>query len=647
MKLPSSASFSHDGSGDHSHVRHKQSAGSGWTKSHGLEGDGLLTLLFHHLWKKNKSFQSCPGVKLPDTVVYEHNFPRAWYTYDFKNGEISKRSGRFLDTHHIFQSFSKTNGVNDICAQYLFTSEGEDGPATSVEFMTPKELAHFLNHRKVRPDGILQRFLPAADCNSQVQVIWSPRISLIQRRVNKCRMHDRNIPAYQRCVTYDGPAHYTEEGLCSERTKNQILRICSSIVDHFYSTEHKSISRFVLYFKVASIPKQAAADGHDTLWLLWASSLRIGSTVKYRHKMQRPLSLSPNMTADVSMERRGTVLADKLAEMDRLAQDLTVGVFATSSPARSRSRSPRRSRSPASPATSASDEVRRATRPRPSSALAGRSLGGKRGAERDPYRRPTSAASARVSSAHRRTTRKIPAPPATARASTRPSVSSPSDAKTLTPQPPGKKSPATAFIPNDPTVGAEDSVDGDEEWWSITPEISERYTDLKSKARSVHTFIDDLIYSLYSHILRKRTDPLFTRIPEHVRDVFLGFGEDKLALILAGVLRMVPYDAAAEVDFAVPEEYADGEEVWYAVCETTPPFGMQAIEAHAVLSKVVELETVELKKLAVERQQQRREALELESQDRALKTAKSRLEQPTQRKTGTGPRRSWRAQQPG
>ena len=62
----------------------RQHAGTAWTKSHQLEGDGLLTLLYHHLWKKNKSFQSCPGIKLPDTVVYEHNFPRAWYTYEFK-----------------------------------------------------------------------------------------------------------------------------------------------------------------------------------------------------------------------------------------------------------------------------------------------------------------------------------------------------------------------------------------------------------------------------------------------------------------------------------------------------------------------------------------------------------------------------------
>ena len=56
-----------------------------WLNSHQLEGDGLLHLLYHHLWKKNKQFQSCPGARIPDTVVYEHNFPRAWYRYEAKN----------------------------------------------------------------------------------------------------------------------------------------------------------------------------------------------------------------------------------------------------------------------------------------------------------------------------------------------------------------------------------------------------------------------------------------------------------------------------------------------------------------------------------------------------------------------------------
>ena len=99
-------------------------ASSSWS-SHQLEGDGLLPLLYHHLFKKNKQFQSCPGARIPDTVVYEHNFPRAWYRYEAKTQEIVKLSGRFLDTAHINHSFGQPVEGTNVVAKFLFTAEEE------------------------------------------------------------------------------------------------------------------------------------------------------------------------------------------------------------------------------------------------------------------------------------------------------------------------------------------------------------------------------------------------------------------------------------------------------------------------------------------------------------------------------------------
>lgn len=58
--------------------------------AHLLEGDGVITNLFYFLWKRIASdavasHGSHPNPALdlsfPSTVVFEHNYPKAWYTH--------------------------------------------------------------------------------------------------------------------------------------------------------------------------------------------------------------------------------------------------------------------------------------------------------------------------------------------------------------------------------------------------------------------------------------------------------------------------------------------------------------------------------------------------------------------------------------
>jgi hypothetical protein len=89
--------------------------------NHPLEGDGLNINLFHYLFKKNKNLESC-AVRIPDTVVYEHNFPTAWYY--FKDKELKKKFGKELETKAIFDEFMKNeeNG-HGIIATFLSKCE--------------------------------------------------------------------------------------------------------------------------------------------------------------------------------------------------------------------------------------------------------------------------------------------------------------------------------------------------------------------------------------------------------------------------------------------------------------------------------------------------------------------------------------------
>eukprot|EP01064_Diplonema_japonicum_P002910 TRINITY_DN1188_c4_g2_i1.p1 TRINITY_DN1188_c4_g2~~TRINITY_DN1188_c4_g2_i1.p1 ORF type:complete len:570 (+),score=105.78 TRINITY_DN1188_c4_g2_i1:49-1758(+) len=505
-----------------------------WTKTHQLEGDGMLPLLYHHLWKKNKSFQSCPGIKLPDTVVYEHNFPRAWYTYDFKNSEILKRAGRFLDTHHIYQAFSKTQGV-DICAQYLFTSEGENGCTTSVEFMNPKDLEYFLNLRKSRPDGILQKFLPTASCNSQIQVIWSPRVTLIQRRVNKNRICGRNISAYQRAVTYDGPTHLSDEGLCSGRTKNQILEICTSIVEHFSSTEHKSISRFVIYFKVSPIPKQAALDGHSAIWLLWASSLRIGDSNKRQTTQNfRPLNLSPNISTESETQEAtassrsletSQLIRDELEEVDHRQFVLSSDTFCSSR----------------SPPTSC--------------------------------RRPRSAGTHKPSRPHLVRPKQM------------------------------LQRKRSSMLKSTSPMPEEASEQLEEEWWKYCPETENAYEALKHDEQNSRDFVDETVYALYSHLLRKNSETFFVCVPDEIRKFFEDPTDlsDKLPILLSGVFGMAPYENIIGLYSPLPEEYTEKGNLWAINPEQVPPFGMQIGEAATLIDKLGTIKREQLKSVVMER----------------------------------------------
>lgn len=288
---------------------------------HPLETE-VLTALYHYLSKKNKHLESCPCVIVPQTIVYEHNFPTVWYQQT-ANKEFKKKSGKELETKAIMNEFTRnivmsrigatttTTGEQDpsasaattqppaqtadpnnpsaglasndqnvmmndnhhgIVAQFISQTEDEKTGEiiNNVEFLDVETLDDFLFKRKKRDKGILQQFItPKGPYNFVIQAIWSPHVTKIERRVNIHRITDRkNYTPYERAVTYEGPSHYSNEVFCAPHLEKEIKRVCSAIVDHFFSVEHKNITRMVLYFKV---------DPKNNLYLLWSSSIRIGN----------------------------------------------------------------------------------------------------------------------------------------------------------------------------------------------------------------------------------------------------------------------------------------------------------------------------------------------------------------------------------
>ena len=48
--------------------------------------------MYFYLWKKKvNTLSSDLNIKIPSTVVYEHNFPKGWYFWSDKKDEIERR----------------------------------------------------------------------------------------------------------------------------------------------------------------------------------------------------------------------------------------------------------------------------------------------------------------------------------------------------------------------------------------------------------------------------------------------------------------------------------------------------------------------------------------------------------------------------
>ncbi|CAM40174.1 conserved hypothetical protein [Leishmania braziliensis MHOM/BR/75/M2904] len=308
-----------------------------WVKQHPVEGDGLCAHLYQYLHKNVKGREhTMSAVLLPDTVVFDHNFPRAWYAYDSKNNEIVKRPGSMLDAQTMYTHFAESVKGFDVVAQFFHTSvnvEEEwkavltplqlkthacaDQQLTYVEFFTADALHSFLFDQKRKPDGVLQKFIiPKGEGSSrhnfQLQVIWTPYITTVYRRTNRCRLTDYVVPLANRAATFDGAPYLSEETLVADETKKHAMQLCESIADHFYATEKKRLSRLILYVKT---------DDQNRTWVLWSSCIRVAPDAMNPTLLRVPMCL--NMRTEV-LNNGGSTLARLQARRHRQRQLLAL-----------------------------------------------------------------------------------------------------------------------------------------------------------------------------------------------------------------------------------------------------------------------------------------------------------------------------------
>lgn len=307
-----------------------------------LEGDGVASRLFELLWKRDLLSECSLSIRIPDTVIYRYNAPSVWY-FTSVDGTIKRKTKAKLNSDHIMFEFTKRPSPSGIVAYFVSTTPDGDKNAagqtveapydssvstkTTVEYMDAPALKHFLTSRqRTREDGILQRFMePKSDCNNMLRAMWSPKVCVLERRINRLKISDKRYDMYERAVTFEGPDFHSEmTPVRGPALVSKVHEIAESIVQHVAAVtgDRIQVSRLALNFKV---------DHKDRMWLLFASSVRLHDelsrslqsgklnalTLSQQGLCNTPLEVNTVLGVPDHVRRAGTVQRSRPAKLQQ------------------------------------------------------------------------------------------------------------------------------------------------------------------------------------------------------------------------------------------------------------------------------------------------------------------------------------------
>eukprot|EP00756_Hemistasia_phaeocysticola_P029105 Hpha_TRINITY_DN16210_c0_g2::TRINITY_DN16210_c0_g2_i11::g.14049::m.14049 len=289
---------------------------------HPLEGDGINPSFFEYLAKENKGLSSAE-VWIPSTVIFEQGFAKAWYFSERvvrKEGdtkkkmvEVKKRTGKECDLEAIRVSFTRDAKHDaDVCAMFvsLLPNSHDHADGSAVQFFDRKTLKEFLNPYVQKPKGLLQKFVrPKGYNNTVIQAVWSPTVLVTEARRNRYSLMDKHVDVFSRSSTFEGSSENSIHVVVAPVVVEYIRLQCEQVAAHFVSTEHLSISRMVLYFKV---------DHQNVLRLLYPASLRVQETSRRLQPTKSPDTAPLNLAVSIKGQKvtaRSGKLQDPAAEL--------------------------------------------------------------------------------------------------------------------------------------------------------------------------------------------------------------------------------------------------------------------------------------------------------------------------------------------
>jgi len=265
----------------------------------------FASLRFELIWRKDLLSQQSITLRIPDTIVFKFNCPSVWY-FTSVDGTIKRKHKAKLDAEYILREFLKRPLACGIVAYYVQTSLDVDDAQrglvetglapTTIEYLNEEQLRELLFNRQMnRGDGLLQKFLEPPDArNNMIRAQWSPKVCLIERRINRLNLNDTHYDMYERAVTFEGPDFHSEVTPVRGATlANKVDQIADAIIQHVagVTNDRVKITRLALNFKV---------DYRDRLHFLFASSVRLQGS-------SRPLEVNTRLQVPEYIHRAQSV----------------------------------------------------------------------------------------------------------------------------------------------------------------------------------------------------------------------------------------------------------------------------------------------------------------------------------------------------
>lgn len=230
-------------------------------------GDGIIDNIFHFLWTKDNSFGSLTGINIPDTIMFDLNEMKSWYFSS--QGSVKKKLKAKLNSEEIKRVFLKGVGGSGVVAVFIHKTVVGGGKGFEFEYFDRKRFIEFVEDKKVRKHGVLQRFVsPTGDYNFVIRANWNQHFCVYEKKIAKRKLGEKKFDIYERCATFDGKPYMSRsEAVHSDIVKGAIDTWINAIVRHI-----KKASKG--FFKPNSMILNFTIDANQHLYFLYCSSVK-------------------------------------------------------------------------------------------------------------------------------------------------------------------------------------------------------------------------------------------------------------------------------------------------------------------------------------------------------------------------------------
>ena len=255
--------------------------------------------LLLYLWAPNQRACSCPGVRLPDTLLLTPGGVRHWL-FTNKRGQIllkSKQKAR--DPYEIMEAMLKPHRKelkkrgSTYVPVALHVIPGEEKQRI---FHLDRDTLQSVIYQRCTSNGLMQSHISQSTGHSHILYLaqWSDGQFIVNKVGAKFRNHRRKKLDTLPNIAEDRKSGTLPEleplvgGVQQGALYESLSRLCDNMANHIYevSPQKYRVQRMSLVFK---------SDGAGYIWLLWCNHIEV-TCDKPESPEKRRLSISPSLT---------------------------------------------------------------------------------------------------------------------------------------------------------------------------------------------------------------------------------------------------------------------------------------------------------------------------------------------------------------